>query len=108
MNVSSGTKTLCRMPRVKQIIAMGGGGFSMEPDNLSLDRYVLAQTGKARPRVCFVGTASGDSVDYIRRFYNSFRTLECEPSHLAVYSGPVGDWREYVLSKDVIYVGGGN
>ncbi len=24
---------------MKQIIAMGGGGFSMEPENLSLDRY---------------------------------------------------------------------
>ncbi len=80
----------------------------MEPDNLSLDRYILAQTGKPRPRVCFVSTACGDSVDYIRRFYQSFRTLDCEPSHLAVYSGPIGDWREYVLAKDVIYVGGGN
>ena len=27
-----------------QIIVIGGGGFSMEPDNLALDRYVLEQT----------------------------------------------------------------
>ena len=87
---------------------MGGGGFSQEPENLALDRYILAQTGKARPKVCFVGTASGDSVDYIRRFYQAFRTFDCEPSHFAVYSGPIGDWREYLLEKDVIYVGGGN
>ncbi len=26
----------------------------------------------------------------------------------SVYDGPSGDWRDYVLSKDVIYVGGGN
>jgi len=87
---------------------MGGGGFSMEPDNLLLDRYVLAQTGKPRPRVSFVGTASGDSIGYIERFLASFRTLNCEPSYLSVFNGPLGDWREYVLSKDVIYVGGGN
>ena len=31
----------------RQIIAMGGGGFSMEPDNPALDLYVLAQTRKA-------------------------------------------------------------
>jgi dipeptidase E len=87
---------------------MGGGGFSMEPDNLRLDRYVLAQSGKPRPRVCFLGTASGDSVTYIERFLYAFRTLDCEPSYLAVFSGPVGDWRDFLLSKDVIYVGGGN
>lgn len=87
---------------------MGGGGFSQEPENLALDQYILSQTAKARPKVCFVGTASGDSVDYIRRFYQAFRGLDCEPSHFAVYSGPIGDWRDYILSKDVIYVGGGN
>jgi dipeptidase E len=93
---------------MRQIIAMGGGGFSMEPDNLLLDRYVLKQTGKANPRVCFVPTASGDSAEYVARFYRAFETLDCEPSHLSVFNGPVGDWRDYVLSKDVIYVGGGN
>ena len=96
------------MAPMKQIIAMGGGGFSMEPHNLLLDRYVLAQTGKTRPRVCFVGTASGDAIGYIERFYTAFRTLECEPCHLSVFNGPLGSWRDYVLSKDVIYVGGGN
>ncbi len=87
---------------------MGGGGFSSEPENLLLDRYILKQAGKASPRVCFVPTASGDSADYIARFYQAFQTLDCEPSHLSVYDGPSGDWRDYVLSKDVIYVGGGN
>src|SRR2546422_11728914 len=93
---------------MRQIIAMGGGGFSSEPENLLLDRYILKQAGKASPRVCFVPTASGDSADYIARFYQAFQTLDCEPSHLSVYDGPTGDWRDYVLSKDVIYVGGGN
>jgi len=93
---------------MRQIIAMGGGGFSSEPENLLLDRYILKQAGKASPRVCFVPTASGDSADYIARFYQAFQTLDCEPSHLSVYDGPSGDWRDYVLSKDVIYVGGGN
>jgi dipeptidase E len=25
----------------RQIITMGGGGFSMEPENILLDRYIL-------------------------------------------------------------------
>ena len=26
----------------KQVLAMGGGGFSMEPENLALDRFLLS------------------------------------------------------------------
>ena len=45
----------------RQIIALGGGGFSMEPDNLLLDRYILQQARRPNPVVCFLPTASGDS-----------------------------------------------
>ena len=44
---------------------MGGGGFSMEPDNLALDVYTLQQARKATPSVCFVATASGDAATYV-------------------------------------------
>ncbi|MEA2248082.1 MAG: dipeptidase [Solirubrobacteraceae bacterium] len=44
-----------------QIVAFGGGGFSMEPGNRLLDDYVLSLPGVDRPRVCFVPTASGDA-----------------------------------------------
>ncbi len=93
---------------MKQIIAMGGGGFSMEPDNLLLDRYILEQSSAERPRVCFLGTASGDSPGYIDRFYEAFRTLPCEPSHLSLFKLPEGSLQDYLLEQDVIYVGGGN
>ena len=45
----------------RHIVAMGGGGFSMEPDNPRLDDFVLSLAGKPSPRVVFVPTASGDS-----------------------------------------------
>ena len=102
------------MSRVKQIIAMGGGGFSMEPDNLALDRYVLAQAGRrrpadtVRPRVCFLATASGDADGYIVKFYEAFTTLDCEPSHLSLFRLPSADLASAILAQDVIYVGGGN
>ncbi|KEO82025.1 peptidase E [Tumebacillus flagellatus] len=94
----------------KQIIAMGGGGFSMEPDNLLLDEYILAQTGKERPKVCFLPTASGDSAGYTERFYESMSTLTCEPNHLSLFHHHPGtsDLEGYLLTQDVIYVGGGN
>jgi len=93
---------------MRQIIAMGGGGFSMEPENLSLDRYILEQTQKPNPRVCFVPTASGDADSYILNFYKSFSTLPCRPNYLSIFKPPSADIEGFVLEQDVIYVGGGN
>ncbi|TMW71218.1 peptidase E [Alteribacter natronophilus] len=93
---------------MRQIIAMGGGGFSMEPENLLLDRYILAQVKSDVPKVCFVPTASGDQTNYIERFYKAFQTLPCEPSHLSLFEPEVPDIENFILDKDVIYVGGGN
>jgi dipeptidase E len=91
----------------RQIIAMGGGGFSMEPENLTLDRYVLAQAGVAMPRVSFLPTASGDVDSYAASFYTAFARLPCQPSHLMFFRR-TPDLREHLLNQDVIYVGGGN
>ena len=90
------------------ILAMGGGGFVTEPRNLKLDRYLLSLSKKKKPKVCFIGTASGDDKNYICRFYDSFSTLECEPSHLSLFKPPEGDLRSFILSKDILHVGGGN
>jgi dipeptidase E len=56
----------------RQIVAMGGGGFLMAGDDGALDDYVLSLTRKGRPRVCFLATATGDSRDYIVKFYEAF------------------------------------
>ena len=93
---------------MRQIIAMGGGGFSMEPENLALDRYILDQVGKPRPKICFLPTASGDGETYIQNFFKAFTQLECRPSFLSLFALPSADLETYVLEKDIIYVGGGN
>lgn len=93
---------------MRQIIALGGGGFSMEPDNPLLDLYILKQANKPTPKVCFIPTASGDADNYVQRFYNAFSQHECEPSHLSLFSPPTRDLESFVLSKDILYVGGGN
>jgi dipeptidase E len=94
------------MPK-RQIIAMGGGGFSMEPENSALDRYVLAQARRANPSVCFIATAGGDSDSYIARFYTAFTKLRCRPTHLKLFAR-TPDLRALIAAQDVIYVGGGN
>jgi peptidase E len=93
---------------MQHIIAMGGGGFSMEPHNLALDQYIVQQTGKARPAVCFLPTASGDPEPYILHFYQAFLKLDCRPSVLSLFRLPTADLAGYLLDKDVLYLGGGN
>lgn len=96
------------MTRPRQIVAMGGGGFSMEPENLLLDCYVLKAAAVPQPNVCFVGTASGDAQIYLDKFYAAFDTLPCTPTHLSLFKPPTADLRSFVFDQDVIYVGGGN
>lgn len=93
---------------MRQIIALGGGGFSMEPENTLLDTYILKHSGKENPKICFIPTASGDSEDYIQRFYSSFQNQNCRPSHLSLFRPPTRDLENFIMEKDIIYVGGGN
>ncbi len=92
----------------RRIVALGGGGFSMEPENPLLDDYVLGLTGKGRPRVCFLPTASADSDSYTQRFYKAFKKPRAIPSHLGLFKRDRTDLRRFLLGQDVIYVGGGN
>jgi hypothetical protein len=91
----------------KQIIALGGGGFSMEPGNLLLDRYVLDQSEASTPTICFLPTASGDSSQYIVNYYAAYTQLDCTPSHVPLFNR-TPDLRAKLLSQDIIFVGGGN
>ena len=93
---------------MRQIIAMGGGGFSMEPENLLLDKYILTQVKNDLPKVCFVPTASGEQLNYMERFYKAFKTLPCKPSHLSLFEPEFSDLESFVLDQDILYVGGGN
>ena len=92
----------------RQIIALGGGGFSDEPDNPLLDDYILKQSPQANPKICFIGTASGDSESYIQGFYDCFETKSCMPSHLSLFKGHTDKIEEFILDQDILFVGGGN
>jgi peptidase E len=98
------------MSRPRQILALGGGGFSMEAGNALLDDHALALTGAECPKVCFLPTASGDADHYIVRFYRAFPAGRCEPSHVSLFrrDGGAGDLAAHLLSQDLVYVGGGS
>jgi dipeptidase E len=91
-----------------QIVAIGGGGFSDGVENLLLENFILGLANRLRPKVCFVPTASGDSEQYLLKFYASFAKLPATAAHLPLFRLAVTDLRSYVLGQDIIYVGGGN
>lgn len=91
-----------------RIVAMGGVGFSMEPEDLLLHQYVLSLARSDQPAVCFLPTASGDSEAYVNGFYAAYDSLGCHTSHLPLFKATPADVRALLLAQDVIYVGGGN
>ena len=74
----------------------------------ALTTYLLGLARRTRPRVLFLGTASGDGDDYLLSFYQAFAGADCEPSHLALFDRVVDDVDAFVRSRDIVIVGGGN
>jgi len=95
---------------VPTILALGGGGFTMETDTTALDDFVLTLAGRREPRILFLPTASGDPREQIGRFHATFGDRACEPSVLSLFrlAYVTRSLRDIVLSQDIVYVGGGS
>lgn len=94
----------------KQIIALGGGGFSDQPDNLILDEYILEQTGKSKPNILFIPAAGGDHQEYITKYYAAYQNLPCNPEHISLTIEKYSASRieNVIMKQDVIFIGGGS
>jgi dipeptidase E len=92
------------------MVLLGGGGFSDEDRLTPIDRYALSLTRSARPRVCFVGTASGDATTYIEKFRHAFPSPRFRPTFVALFARKHthAQLRELLLEQDLVYVGGGS
>lgn len=97
------------------IVAIGGGGFAMEPDNPLLEDFVLSLARRRPARVCFVPTASADAATYIVKFYRAF-AHRCTATDLTLWNSPslprqpraTSALASFVDDQDVFYVGGGD
>jgi len=90
------------MPR--RIVACGG----QQLPHPALTRYVFDLTGRPRPKILFVPTASGDDPANLLTFYQTLATFSCEPTHLALFHRTVDDIEALIRAQDVVMVGGGN
>ncbi len=87
-------------------ILIAGGGF-----NRTYINYMAQLTGKKRPRICYLPTAAGDSVDATLDFYRACATLDVEPHAQNVFIESLTQtlgWDEVLLSMDGIVCSGGN
>jgi peptidase E len=88
-----------------QIVAIGGVRDDEETRRLA--EYVVGLTGKERPRVCFVPTATAETADLLVLLYEHFSGL-ADCSHVSFFPWPRADLRAFVLGQDVLFVSGGN
>jgi peptidase E len=92
--------------RATRKILIAGGGFGA-----AFIRYMAELTGKERPRLCYLPTASADSESGTLNWYRTCAALDVTPfdqeSFVSSYSMDRG-WDEVLLSMDGIVVSGGN
>lgn len=92
----------------RHIVGLGGGGDTRE-QTLRLYDYVLALTGKERPKVMYVPTAIAEDPEGFATFHDTFTPRAGELAHLRTFPWPQPpNLREAILAQDAICVSGGN
>jgi aminopeptidase N len=91
----------------KQIIAIGGGGFGRNPGDGIIEKYIIEQSEKNKPNICFIPTATGDDESYKVSYYATLSKLSCNPTHLDFFKR-TPDLEKLINQQDIIFVGGGN
>jgi dipeptidase E len=87
------------------ILAIGGGGVLSAGSKL--EELLLELSGKPRPRVAFLPTATADSGERIELFHDAFGGRACEPDVVTLFGMPEQP-ADRVAAADVVYVHGGN
>ncbi|ASU32308.1 Type 1 glutamine amidotransferase-like domain-containing protein [Mucilaginibacter xinganensis] len=93
-------------PKTTKKILLTGGAYGPVWMN-----YLIKLTGKDKPKVCFLPTASGDSQAYINYWMESAKKLSIEPFVQRVFIESASQkvsFEESLLGMDAILVPGGN
>lgn len=96
------------------ILATSGGlkpGVRTRFDFSELTEYAIELSGVSgrAPKLCFVGTASGDHPMWITGFYDAAQYRGFRMSHLALFVMPnLDDIAGHLLDQDVVWVSGGS
>jgi dipeptidase E len=110
----SNQKRNFKMIQEHRIIAIGGGeigrtGYPVE--TTAIDEEIVRVSGKIRPKLLFIPTATSDSQVYIDAAERHFGgTLGCKVDSLCLIRDNLSEneIRDKIDSADIIYVGGGS
>src|SRR4051812_19242330 len=88
--------------------ARGRGPYDWSPGPVFHLAFELAGAPE-RPKLCYLGTATGDDPVRLAGVYGAFAGSDVEVSHLSLFTMPtVPDMRAHLLAQDVVWVGGGS
>jgi dipeptidase E len=92
------------------IIVTIGGGSIETGGTLAIDSEIKKLSGKRKPRLLFIPTASSDSEVYTQRVCGVYKTLGCTTSVLNLIRDKPSskEINSKIGHSDIIYVGGGN
>jgi dipeptidase E len=95
------------MAETQRILAMGGVQLVPDSTDWPLLQFMLDLSGRERPRICMLATASGESPSGLANYYATF-ARHAEPTHLDLFGRKVADVEGFLTGQDVILVAGGN
>ncbi len=92
---------------MKKIVTIGGGSHK---GNHHINKEIVKLTGKKKPKLLFIPTASSDEPAYVEVIEKTFRALGCTVKNLLLLSKEYSkkELSEIIMEADIIYVGGGN
>ena len=90
-----------------RIVAIGGGEIR-DGETLNIDKFIVSLSGKEKPSLLFIPTASNDSEGYIETVKKVYKELGCDVKILCLTKENIeeDDIRDIILKSDIIYVGG--
>lgn len=95
------------MAAPSRILAIGGVQMTPGSTDWPLHQFMLDLSGRERPRICMLATASGEDPSGLANFYATFARA-ADATHLDLFGRTVDDIGAFLLEQDVLYVGGGN
>ncbi len=97
----------------RKIVAIGGGEMGRpgtKKETVPIDKEIIALSGKKKPKVLFIPTASKDSEGYVQVFFKYYGKLGADVSVLSILKENLSrkEIKEKIMGSDIVYVGGGN
>lgn len=96
----------------RRILATSGGFLPTRNYEVSAPGATILEalrlTGKTRPRVCLLQTASGDPAPSYLRGYAALSQIGCDVTHLSLFTMPTHNPFDVLTASDFVWVGGGS